>query len=107
MEILHHLRIGQDEREPYIQQLISAVGEGRISHEEHEERLTAVQKARILPELDRLVADLPALPGVRRPLRQIWAEWLVNRARAAREARNELRKTQSHGRWWCATVVNI
>lgn len=54
------LRCSDAERERTSAAVHRAVGEGRLSVDEAEKRLTAVFAARYLSELDALTADLPA-----------------------------------------------
>lgn len=55
------LRASDAQRERAADDLRRHTAEGRIDHEELEERLTAVFSARTVADLDRLTADLPAL----------------------------------------------
>ncbi|GAA1874505.1 DUF1707 domain-containing protein [Pseudonocardia ailaonensis] len=62
-----HLRISDADREAAAQRLHAAMGEGRITLTELEERLDAVYAAKTFAELEPPLADLPG-PGVVVPL---------------------------------------
>ena len=53
------LRASNAEREAAVERLHQAVGEGRITLTEFEERAQAAYEAKTLAELDVLTADLP------------------------------------------------
>jgi hypothetical protein len=53
------LRASDDERDAAAARLGEALAEGRLSADEHRERLEAVFAARTRRQLDRLTADLP------------------------------------------------
>jgi hypothetical protein len=53
------LRASDAERAAVVQRLEYAVGEGRISMAEFEERVEVAHRARTRVELDELTADLP------------------------------------------------
>jgi hypothetical protein len=53
------LRASDAEREAVVERLQHAVGEGRISMAEFEERALAAYEAKTRGELDALTADLP------------------------------------------------
>ncbi|MER8062506.1 MULTISPECIES: DUF1707 domain-containing protein [unclassified Streptomyces] len=55
------LRISDAERERVIEQLKAAVGEGRISLAEFDQRLSQVYSANTRPVADAVLADLPAV----------------------------------------------
>lgn len=56
----------ESEREWILQRVSQAIGEGRLSFEEGDQRIDAVLSSRHRQELERLVADLPApVPGPR------------------------------------------
>ncbi|MET8141893.1 DUF1707 domain-containing protein [Sphaerisporangium sp. NPDC005288] len=61
------LRASDDDRERVVTVLRDAVADGRLTHDEHEERVEAVFAARTLGELAVLTADL--LPEHLQPLR--------------------------------------
>ncbi|MEV7770805.1 DUF1707 domain-containing protein [Kitasatospora sp. NPDC086791] len=54
------LRISDAERERVVERLQTAVGEGRISFAELDQRLSLVYSADTRPEVDAVTADLPA-----------------------------------------------
>ncbi len=61
-EARHGVLLASDlERDRIVDQLSEAVGDGRLSLEEGTERIDAALRSRHLRELERLVADLPAL----------------------------------------------
>lgn len=53
------IRVSNAEREAVIETLQRAVGEGRITLAEFEERVHAAYQARLRGDLDVLTADLP------------------------------------------------
>ncbi|GGK68335.1 hypothetical protein Ppa06_28450 [Planomonospora parontospora subsp. parontospora] len=61
------LRAGDSDRERVAAVLGDALADGRLAHDEHEERLEAVYRARTLGELAAITADL--LPPEAQPLR--------------------------------------
>lgn len=61
------LRAGDDDRERVAVVLGDALADGRLTHDEHEERLAALYRSRTLGELAALTADL--LPPEAQPLR--------------------------------------
>jgi len=67
------LRCSDAEREQTCARLHSAAGEGRLSMDEVEERITEVYAVRFRHELDALTADLPA-PEVPRAPASGWRE---------------------------------
>jgi hypothetical protein len=60
------LRISDADRERAVHRLQDAVGEGRLTLAEFEERVELVQRARTASELAPHLADLPGLAGVPR-----------------------------------------
>ncbi|MFF7353505.1 DUF1707 domain-containing protein [Streptomyces filipinensis] len=67
-ELLHRempsgLRASHADRERVVDVLTGAAGDGRITAEELDERLSAALSARTFGELAVLTADLPAVPG--------------------------------------------
>ncbi|MFD0887817.1 DUF1707 domain-containing protein [Streptosporangium algeriense] len=61
------LRAGNDDRERVAAVLADALADGRLTPDEHEERLTAVYRVRTLGELTAFTTDL--LPPEEQPLR--------------------------------------
>ncbi len=61
------LRAGNDDRERVAAVLGDALADGRLTHDEHEERIAALYQVRTLGELAALTADL--LPPEEQPLR--------------------------------------
>ena len=57
------LRASDADREAVAERLRAAAIEGRLEHDELEERLETAFRARTYGELDRLVVDLPAVPA--------------------------------------------
>lgn len=57
----HHLRLSDAERERAAAELAEHYAQGRLSLEEHGERLDAIWSARTRGELPPLFADLPSL----------------------------------------------
>ncbi|WP_159049091.1 DUF1707 SHOCT-like domain-containing protein [Streptomyces sp. NRRL B-3648] len=55
------LRVSDAERERVVEQLKAAVGEGRISLAELDQRLSLVYSADTRPEVDAVLADLPSV----------------------------------------------
>ncbi|HVL83272.1 MAG TPA: DUF1707 domain-containing protein [Pseudonocardia sp.] len=53
------LRAADSDRERVVERLRRAVGEGRLTIDEFEERAAAAYAARTYGELDILIADLP------------------------------------------------
>jgi hypothetical protein len=94
------LRCSDAERETVCARLHAAAGEGRLTIDEAEERLTAVYAARHRHELDALIADLPApavpTAGWRAVFAQLWAQLaaelavLLGRSSAASKRRRIL-----------------
>ncbi|MFF4413912.1 DUF1707 domain-containing protein [Streptosporangium sp. NPDC001559] len=58
------LRIGDAEREAAMESLREHYAQGRLNHEEFEERLDVIMTARTGRDLARAGADLPDLPGM-------------------------------------------
>ncbi|HZN20679.1 MAG TPA: DUF1707 domain-containing protein [Micromonosporaceae bacterium] len=56
------LRMSDADRERVVERLRAAVGEGRLTLDEFEQRLDAVLTARTFGEVEPYVADLPAVP---------------------------------------------
>jgi hypothetical protein len=54
------LRMSDADRERVTERLHTAFSEGRLTHEEFEQRLNGVLAARVFSEIEPLVADLPA-----------------------------------------------
>jgi hypothetical protein len=61
------MRASDSDRDRVAEQLREALAEGRLTAEEHAERLDAVYQAKTYAELAPIVADLPATGGVRPP----------------------------------------
>lgn len=61
------MRASDSDRDRVADQLREALAEGRLSAEEHAERLDAVYQAKTYAELAPIVHDLPATGGVRPP----------------------------------------
>src|SRR4051812_45546268 len=61
------MRASDADRDRVADQLREALAEGRLSAEEHAERLEAVYEAKTYAELAPIVHDLPATGGVRLP----------------------------------------
>lgn len=59
---LARIRVGDAERDSVVETLNTAVGQGRITPEEFDERLTATLAAKTFGELDSIVVDLPVPP---------------------------------------------
>ncbi len=57
------LRASDADRDRVAEILREALAEGRLTHEEHSERIEAAYGARTVAELEPLVRDLPAVPG--------------------------------------------
>lgn len=58
------LRASYEERDEVVERLRVAAGDGRLTVEELEERLEAALSARTHGDLEALLLDLPAVPGV-------------------------------------------
>lgn len=58
------LRVSHEDRDQVVEQLRVAAGDGRLTAEELDERLGAALTARTYGELDVLLVDLPAVPGM-------------------------------------------
>jgi Domain of unknown function (DUF1707) len=58
------LRVSHEDRDQVVEQLRVAAGDGRLTVEELDERLEAALTARTYGELDVLLVDLPAVPGM-------------------------------------------
>jgi DUF1707 SHOCT-like domain/Cell wall-active antibiotics response LiaF, C-terminal len=69
------LRASDHDRERVVAMLSEALADGRISHEEHEERMTVALSARTLGDLARLTADLA--PPEHQPVRLDGAQPLM------------------------------
>jgi hypothetical protein len=54
------MRASDADREAAVSQLGAALTEGRLTADEHEERLNAIYAARTWQQLDQLTGDLPA-----------------------------------------------
>jgi hypothetical protein len=78
------LRIGDDERETAARELGEHFALGRITAEEHSERLEQIWAARTQAELTPVFADLPRPPGARpSPSGQAaWGSWHAPAARS-------------------------
>lgn len=61
------MRASDADRDRVAEQLREALAEGRLTAEEHAERLDAVNEAKTYAELAPIVEDLPATGGVRPP----------------------------------------
>ena len=61
------MRASDSDRDRVADQLREALAEGRLTAEEHAERLDAVYRAKTYAELAPIVEDLPATGGVRPP----------------------------------------
>jgi hypothetical protein len=61
--IPHGIRASDAERERTVSQLNQHVVDGRLTEEEHSERIEAALAARTRDELDRLLVDLPGPPA--------------------------------------------
>jgi hypothetical protein len=59
---MDRIRASDAEREQYAQRVRTAVGEGRLSIDEGDERMLSVYASTYRDELNPLVADLPAEP---------------------------------------------
>ncbi|MBB6174143.1 hypothetical protein HNR23_004203 [Nocardiopsis mwathae] len=55
-----HIRASDADRDRVAERLREALAEGRLTHEEHEERLDAVYRAKTVGELAPITADLPS-----------------------------------------------
>ncbi len=76
------LRASDADRDRIVDRLHRASTEGRIGHDELEQRVSDALKARTYGELEATVADLPG-PGSRRaPARRSAAGWAVSTVRA-------------------------
>ncbi|MFI0216952.1 DUF1707 domain-containing protein [Streptomyces lydicus] len=84
------LRISDAEREWAIEQLQTALGEGRISLAELDKRLSQVYSADTRPEIDAVMADLPAA----RPLEALEVHRVKSIARI-------------HGRWEVPAFLTV
>lgn len=62
------MRASDSDRDRVADQLREALAEGRLTAEEHAERLDAVYQAKTYAELAPIVEDLPATGGVRPPV---------------------------------------
>ena len=62
----HHLRVSDADREQAAEVLRKAAGDGRITFDELDERLSAAYAARTYGDLARVTADLPG-PGLEAP----------------------------------------
>ncbi len=79
------MRASSADRSVVAERLQLAVDEGRLDLAEYDERLRAVYAATTYGELDRVTADLPAVPAARLPSaqeqraaadqREWWNEW--------------------------------
>jgi Flp pilus assembly protein TadB len=77
------LRIGDDDRETAARELGEHYALGRITPEEHSERLEQIWAARTQADLTPVFADLPRPPGARSaPAGQVaWGSWQAPAAR--------------------------
>ncbi|MBV2363861.1 DUF1707 SHOCT-like domain-containing protein [Streptomonospora nanhaiensis] len=62
-QALPHLRASDADRDRVAEVLSTALSEGRLTHDEHSERLDALYAAKTLGELAPLTQDLPAAAG--------------------------------------------
>ncbi|CAM3944666.1 DUF1707 domain-containing protein [Nocardiopsis rhodophaea] len=58
-----HIRASDADRDRVAEQLREALAEGRLTHEEHEERIDAVYRATTVGDLASITHDLPAPPA--------------------------------------------
>ncbi|MET8143621.1 DUF1707 domain-containing protein [Sphaerisporangium sp. NPDC005288] len=83
------MRMSDADRERIVERLQAAVGEGRLTGEEFEQRLNGLLAARTFGEVEPLLADLPGAPLTMPP-----------RERA--ELRTTAASLKRHGRWMVA-----
>lgn len=72
----HEMRASHEDRDSIVERLRVAAGDGRIDHDELDQRIEAAMSARTYGELEVIVRDLPEAPGtaLRPPLRRADAE---------------------------------
>lgn len=99
------MRASDTDRDAVAQRLREAFAEGRLSPDEHSERLDAVYNARTLGELVPLTQDLPAIPsgedsaGFRSPRPVYGAERVVGGAPTTRTALALMGGSEVSGNW--------
>lgn len=72
----HEMRASHEDRDSIVERLRIAAGDGRIDHDELDQRIEAAMSARTYGELEVIVRDLPEAPGtaLRPPVRRPDAE---------------------------------
>ncbi|MGW4637750.1 DUF1707 SHOCT-like domain-containing protein [Sphaerisporangium sp. NPDC004334] len=83
------MRMSDADRERVVERLQAAVGEGRLTGEEFEQRLNGLLAARTFGEVEPLLADLPGAP-------------LTMPTRERAELRTTAASLKRHGRWMVA-----
>ena len=92
-----HLRIGDKEREQAATALGEHYAQGRLTTEEHSERLDRIWAAKTRSELAPIFRDLPG-PGTPRPAGPAPARPTVRPPRCGRAG-----GAGSRSRWWCSS----
>jgi hypothetical protein len=59
----HEMRASHEDRDMIVERLRVAAGDGRIDHDELDQRIEAAMSARTYGELEVIVRDLPEAPG--------------------------------------------
>jgi hypothetical protein len=72
----HEMRASHEDRDSIVERLRVAAGDGRIDHDELDQRIEAAMSARTYGELEVIVRDLPDVPGtaIHPPVRRSDAE---------------------------------
>lgn len=104
-----HIRLSDAERADAMSALGHALGEGRLTLAEYDERCRDVAAAQLRSELEPLFADIPQRPGGAAPQPQQHnspSEMTVYTAREIVETRREGRKMRA-GVFWLGTISSF
>jgi hypothetical protein len=95
------LRASDRDRDQIAEQLRDAFAEGRLTSEEHEERLDKVYKAKTIGELQVLISDLPAGLGMARgnDPRSVSQQDFASLSRQTQPILALFGETRREGRW--------
>ncbi|MDT0304756.1 DUF1707 SHOCT-like domain-containing protein [Streptomonospora wellingtoniae] len=97
-----HLRASDADRDRVAELLASALSEGRLSHDEHSERMDAAYSARTLGELAPLTSDLPGKAAAGHPPGD-----LVRSPDETENIRTVLAHAERKGRWLVEPRTNV
>lgn len=89
------MRTSEAEREAVVARLGQACSEGRLTLDEFGERVERAYEAMLSPDLEALVADLPALTGQAPPLSE---------ATSVKRGKGMTRRKKGTTRWWVSPL---